>query len=248
MALGEVVVGGRTPVSGCLLKEVVVADKHPYVGGTGGLIQFLNHLQKSFPSNINADLLKKLGFAPKNESYVINVIRFLKMIDDEGERTAGAHKAFTLHDPAAFQKEFSGIVKAAYSDLFEVHGEGAWTLGEDKLVPFFRQTDQSSEIVGKRQAGTFKALASYGGHGEPPAPTRSRTGKRNGKEALKRSTKTDEGTKLQGLPTQQNSAISKGNAREVGLTVRIEVNLPAGADKETYDTIFKSIRENLLNV
>jgi hypothetical protein len=38
-----------------------------------------------------------------------------------------------------------------------------------------------------------------------------------------------------------------GRGREVGLTVRIEVNLPAAADQETYDRIFRSIRENLLN-
>ena len=35
--------------------------------------------------------------------------------------------------------------------------------------------------------------------------------------------------------------------RDVGLTVRIEVNLPPAADQETYDRIFKSIRANLLN-
>jgi hypothetical protein len=33
----------------------------------------------------------------------------------------------------------------------------------------------------------------------------------------------------------------------VGLTVRIEINLPPGGDQATYDAIFKSIRENLLN-
>ena len=32
-----------------------------------------------------------------------------------------------------------------------------------------------------------------------------------------------------------------------GLTVRIEINLPASGDQETYDRIFKSIRDNLLN-
>jgi len=225
-----------------------VADKHPYVGGTGGLIQVLDHLQKSFPSTINADLLKKLGFAPKNESYIINVIRFLKLINEEGARTDEAHKTFTLHDPAAFQKQFGGIVKTAYSDLFELHGESAWSLGEDKLVPFFRQTDQSSEIVGRRQAGTFKALASYAGHGEPPAPAKSKLGKRADKGSVsKRLTKTDYKANNQSLSEQQDNGVSKRNAREVGLTVRIEVNLPAGENQETYDKIFKSIRENLLN-
>lgn len=33
----------------------------------------------------------------------------------------------------------------------------------------------------------------------------------------------------------------------VGLTVRVEINLPAGGNKETYDAIFKSIRENLID-
>jgi hypothetical protein len=38
-----------------------------------------------------------------------------------------------------------------------------------------------------------------------------------------------------------------GKQPDVGLTVRIEVNLPPAADQETYDRIFRSIRENLLN-
>lgn len=32
----------------------------------------------------------------------------------------------------------------------------------------------------------------------------------------------------------------------LGLTVRVEINLPADGTKETYDNIFKSIKENLL--
>ena len=64
-----------------------MADKHPYVNGTGGLIQVLDHLKKSFPATLSAEVLKKLGFAPKNESYIINTVRFLKLIDDKGART-----------------------------------------------------------------------------------------------------------------------------------------------------------------
>lgn len=32
-----------------------------------------------------------------------------------------------------------------------------------------------------------------------------------------------------------------------GLSVRVEINLPANASASTYDNIFKSIRKNLLN-
>lgn len=35
--------------------------------------------------------------------------------------------------------------------------------------------------------------------------------------------------------------------RDMALTVRIEINLPAGGSQETYDNIFKSIRANLIN-
>jgi len=35
--------------------------------------------------------------------------------------------------------------------------------------------------------------------------------------------------------------------RDIALTVRIEVNLPTASDQKTYDMIFRSIRENLLN-
>ena len=50
-------------------------DKHPYVSGTRVLVQVLDQLKKSFPGTLNAEVLKKLGFAPKNESYIIKGTR-----------------------------------------------------------------------------------------------------------------------------------------------------------------------------
>ena len=59
-------------------KEVnILAEKHPYSPGIwsyrGSHTQFRNAL----PTKINAETLKKLGIAPNNESYVINILRFL---------------------------------------------------------------------------------------------------------------------------------------------------------------------------
>jgi hypothetical protein len=65
-----------------------LADKHPYISGTGNLIQVLDHLKKSFPVTLDADVLKKLGYAKSNESYIINTVRFIKLIDEKGGRTA----------------------------------------------------------------------------------------------------------------------------------------------------------------
>jgi hypothetical protein len=87
---------------------------------------------------------------------------------------------------------------------------------------------------------TFQILASFAGHGEPlgtsvtkstektKAPTVAKT-KSNGPSA-----------------TETANGLGEGQpSRDFGLTVRVEVNLPAGGDQETYDKIFRSIRQNL---
>ena len=220
-----------------------MSEKHPYANVNGGLIQLLDQLRKSFPATVDADLLKKLGIAPKNESYIINVVRFLGLIDDQGKRTDEANKVFTLHEDQAFQQAFAGVVKGAYSDLFDIHKEEAWTLAEGKLISYFRQADQSSEIVGGRQASTFKALASYAGRSGEGAPIAKPKGAapKVAKAKIKQSAATTQQVTL------DRSAKQGDPNQHVALTVRVEINLPAGGDKETYDRIFKSIRENLMN-
>ena len=222
-----------------------MADKHPYVQGPGALVQVVTHFRKSFPAAVNASTLQKLGFAPNNESYVLNVLRFLELIDQEGKKTAEATKTFNLHEDAAFSKAFAALVSKAYSDLFELHGEGAWGLDSAALITFFRSHDETTAIVGKLQASTFKVLAAYSGHGDIPAPKTG--GIKSQKPASKPASK-----KAAAVPpavSKPASAPVKGETASslVGLTVRIEINLPADGDQQTYDRIFKSIRENLLN-
>lgn len=224
-----------------------MADKHPYVSAPGSLVQVVKHLRKSFPAAVTADTLKKLGFAPKNESYILNVLRFLALIDQEGKKTDGASKIFNLHEDTAFTQEFGKLVKTAYADLFELHGESSWTLDADSLITFFRSADDTTAIVGKRQAMTFQLLAAFSGHKEVPA---HKTGGAKGPDApaAKKTAKKPQATPR----TSPRSVSAAGDgltneSKKFGLTVRIEINLPADGDQETYDRIFKSIRENLLN-
>jgi hypothetical protein len=222
-----------------------MADRHPYVQGPGALVQIVTQFKKSFPSKVNAATLKKLGFAPNNESYVLNVLRFLGLIDQEGKKTAEATKTFNLHDEVAFSKAFAALVSKAYTDLFELHGEDAWNLDSSALITFFRSHDDTTALVGRLQATTFKVLAAYAGHGD--VPTVKNVASKGKKLAVRAVSKK---TAPRGLPPGK----IPGPPREieaasgtVGLTVRIEINLPADGDQETYDRIFKSIRENLLN-
>jgi hypothetical protein len=219
-----------------------MADKHPYAS-PGAVIAAANQFRKSFPAKTAADTLKKLGIAPNNESYVINTLRFIGAIDAEGNKTEKATAAFNRHETTAFQLAFGELVKTAYADLFALHKDDAWELDLDGLITFFRTSDQTSDLVGRRQASTFQALASLAGHGEVTAPQKQSTKAKEtkpkaAKVKIEKASATGNGAQPQG---------EKGQVRDVGLTVRIEVNLPAAADQETYDRIFRSIRENLLN-
>jgi hypothetical protein len=228
----------------CLIGEHMTA-KHPYISSSGYLGQFISHSRKSFPSSVTVETLRKLGIAPKNESYIINILKYLGLIDQEGAKTDVATRIFSLHDDAAFATEFGKLVAEIYKDLFELHGDNTWNLDLDALINYFRASDSTSEVVGRYQALTFKKLVTFAGYGtiSDPKVNVSKT-PANGKKS---SRKNEAKHSTQPTPQPQNHENTNYKTNNIGLTVRIEINLPSDGDKETYDRIFSSIRENLLN-
>lgn len=231
-----------------------MADKHPYMSGTAGLLQAVAHLRRSFPAQVSAETLKKLAIAPNNETYVLNILRFIGVLDAESKKNAKAVGVFNKHDDAEFQAGFAELVQSAYGDLFGLHGDSAWSLPTDKLISYFRNSDHTSAIVGQRQASTFQALATLSGKTDGTPRTAAPKGKRAESPIpkaakAKASAKTVPAAETSAAPIAQpaTSATGAGNSSGMALTVRVEINLPAGGDQETYDRIFKSIRENLLN-
>ena len=137
--------------------------QHPYTSGQSGLVQTIAQLKRSFPATFNADTLKKLSIAPNNESYILNILKFLSVIDGENKKVVEASKVFVTHGDAEFKEAFAKLVFNAYHELFELHGPGAWELDIDKLIGYFRQSDGTSDLVGRRQAATFQTLAKQAG-------------------------------------------------------------------------------------
>jgi hypothetical protein len=221
-----------------------MANKYPYVASGGPLSKTIEHLRRSFPREVTADTLRKLGVAPKNESYVINVLRSLGIIDEEGKKVDAKAKAFHQHKDEAFASEFEKLVRDAYGDLFELHGDAAWTLDKGNLTQFFRTSDHSTKVVGERQAGTFTYLAGLSGHAVMPARREGPAQPRPGTRAAPRAARAKAATVTE---SAAKPSIADDNGRRFGLTVRIEVNLPAEGDQETYDAIFRSIRKKLID-
>ncbi len=90
-----------------------MAGTHPYISGPGNIAQMVSQLRKSFPGTISSETVKKLGLAPNNESYVINVLQFIGVIDSEGKKTTEAAKVFSHHKDDEFAKSFSSLVENA---------------------------------------------------------------------------------------------------------------------------------------
>ncbi len=219
-----------------------MAVTYPYATHLTGLNNTIRQLRAAFPQKVNADHLKKLGLAQGNESSVLQTLRFVGLFSEEGDKNPEAGKAFVLTADAEFGKAFGAMVRRAYGNLFETLGENAWTVGKDRLITFFRQSDQTSARVGEQQAITFLALAAFAGHGE--APVSSGNGSKRTTPATRRPR--ERAPEKPPVPTVvMPTPVTTGNALNV--TVRIELNIPAVDNQEIYDKLFRSIRENLVN-
>ena len=214
---------------------------HPYISGPGNITQMIGFLKKNFPSTVTPETVKKLQIPSNNESYVINALHFIGLIDEEGKRTDKGHEVLTIHDDEGFKSAFSDLVRTAYVDLFELRGDDAWTMSRDELIGYFRTADKTSETIGTRQAGVFQALRGLAGHEQvETAPAKTKTKPTKSKAAKSKPATAKAKTPVTSTPEQHQTK------PEMALTVRIEINLPAEGSKETYDNIFKSIKANLL--
>lgn len=124
---------------------------HPYIPSAGMIVQTFTQLRKMFPAKVEAETLKKLSIAPKNESMVINVLRFLGFIDEESNKTEKAGSVFLKHNDDAFAMALEKVVKESYKDLFESVGDNAWQADRGTLIGFFRVHDETSALTATRQ-------------------------------------------------------------------------------------------------
>jgi hypothetical protein len=223
---------------------------HPYISGLGSVEQMIGYLRKNFPATVTSETVKKFSLAPNNESYVINALQFLGVIDEEGKRTEKGHDVFVLGDDD-FPKAFEGLVRGAYKDLFDLRGDDAWSLPRKDLVSYFRTTDKTSEVIGGRQAGLFQTFAALAGHAATNGAASSGKSKSTAKPSQSKPKVTSKAATSKApdpiIVTQQDDKGKSDGRKDMALTVRIEINLPANGTQETYDMIFKSIRANLIN-
>lgn len=228
---------------------------YPYISGQGALIAAFAQLRKNVPPKVDASYLKRFNIAPANESYVISILRFLGLINEDGDRIED-NTGFLYGNDESFKEGLEAAVRGAYEDLFREMGDGALDADRTALAHWFRASDKTSELVGGRQASTFMTLAALAGHGELPARASATKKATPSGAARPKSAPAKRGTPkeaTEGATVNLHDDAGSGakakvaNDKEVGLSVRIEVNLPPGGDAETYDAIFASIKKHLMS-
>ncbi|RYP84237.1 hypothetical protein EKO23_16380 [Nocardioides guangzhouensis] len=232
---------------------------YPYISGPAGLVATFGQLRKGFPTKVDAGYLKRFNIAPANESYVISILKFLGLIDEEGNRVEDKTDYFWGNDDA-FASGLEGTLRNAYQMLFdEMGGDAALDADKSALVHWFRASDKTSDLVGQRQATTFQTLAALAGHGDLP-PVRSTAAKKTAAAGNTGATKKTTAVRKVAPKKEAATASATGEGdgevgtgvkvqtgQDVGLTVRVEVNLPPGGDADTYDAIFASIKKHLMS-
>jgi hypothetical protein len=232
---------------------------YPYISGQGALVAAFAQLRRNVPAKVDASYLQRFNIAPANESYVISILRFVGLIDEDGNRVE-ANTGFLYGNDEGFKEGMEAALRAAYSDLFADMGDDALDADKTTLTHWFRASDKTSELVGGRQASTFQTLAALAGHGDLPAARATNGTKKAAaatgaakKTATKKAAEVPAGGTTE-VADDTTGAVGSGggtvkvqNGQDVGLTVRIEVNLPPGGDADTYDAIFASIKEHLMS-
>lgn len=224
-----------------------MSASHPYISGFKNISLIVYQLRDNFPTIVDAETVKKLRLAPNNESYVINALQFVGVLDDESKKTEKAKSIFSKHKDKDFQEAFSGLIRESYGGLFDLYGDKAWTSTKDDLIAFFRQTDETSAVIGARQAGTFLVFAALSGYGELPNQKMNSDIAFSKKKPVEKKKKSSSDLKSTRQKKTTVNIATKTEPNPLALTVRVEINLPSDGSKETYDSIFKSIKENLLN-
>jgi Family of unknown function (DUF5343) len=73
---------------------------YPYSSGQTAVVQAFDRLRKGFPAKVDAGYLQRFSIAPANESYIISILRFLGLIDEEGNKVDATTGHFYAGDDA----------------------------------------------------------------------------------------------------------------------------------------------------
>ena len=209
-----------------------MADYPPYVTGYGGIPTLFREIKSaSVPPKFTQDFMSTaLGLTSSSYRAMIPLLKKLGFVDQANVPTQ-AYKDYRDDSQSGFV--MSQRLREAYSSLFTAN-EYAWKLDKKDLATKLKTVTGAGDSDPSLYAvvGTFMELSKLAKwEGGTPVP------------------KTGDSPPV--LPPKDrpestgNGGVPQGNGR-LGLSYTINLNLPATTEIEVFNSIFKSLRENLL--
>lgn len=188
------------------------------------------------PDKFTTEHLKKIGFPSSNDRALIGVLKDLGFLAESGTPTQRYHD---YRNTSKSRQVLGDALKEAYSDIFHLN-EKPTQEDRQAIVGLFKSTHNVSDQVAGFMANTFLTLLNLADISGAPKPQKKETDK-------KKDNAEDVQIKNPNEKGQQNGGTQSNYPIVPNLRYNIEIHLPATKDIEVYNSIFKSLKEHLLN-
>lgn len=206
-----------------------------YLNGTKNLDAIMHKIiDGTAPDKFTTEHLKKLGFKSSNDRAIIGLLKDLGFLTEDGTPTQRYHE---YRDTSRSKQVLGEAIKDAYQDIFHVN-EKPSEADKKAICGVFKTTHNVSERVAGIMTSTFLALLSLADINTHSNP--STTGLPKEKVDVPK------------IPVEKNipnTSLNTPSSKPIvpNLRYNIEIHLPATKDIEVYNSIFKSLREHLLD-
>jgi len=199
-----------------------MAAEYPYTLATDALREFLGKLKKAGkPDKINKQYLASLGYTSSNHRAMPGVLRFIGLIDKDGNPT---DKYQALRDNQRGPAMLAGFVRDAYSELFKVYPD-AQRRDDEALTTFFRAHTDLGDRALSAIVGTFQVLCQFA--------------------AFDDDAEAEEKPVTPKAPEPQRMPAPAVTTSPIVVNVNLQLELPSTSDPEVYKALFSAMAEHI---
>ena len=209
-----------------------------YLNGNKNQVAIMRKIiEGTAPSKFTTEHLKKLGFTSSNDRAMIGILKELKFLSEDASPTKRYHD---YRNEAKSKSVLGEALKEIYSDIFHLT-EKPTQSDKPSIIGLFKSTHNVSDQVAALMANTFLTFLSIADISDSKFP----------KEIENTRQKKDEVQSVSKIETKNETPQYTPNLTSnkiiPNLRYNIEIHLPATKDIEVYNSIFKSLKEHLLN-
>ncbi len=188
-------------------------------------------LDVKVPKEVNKKWLSSQGFDKKPDSAVINVLKLLGFIDEDGEPTA-AWRAYKV--PNKSMATMAQAIRRGYADLFAMYPD-AELISNNDLKNFFLGHGDIGKSALNMTISTFTTLCEYADFNgaTESSPLNSEPQASNGSKSL---------------PSKGNGKLTPELPEAPALHIDIQIHISPSADANQIDNIFRSMAKHLYSV